>query len=471
MSKSDHSHCINTALKGRKVSSKKETVSMKGRQRGRKPLHKARKGKQSINTVKKEQNPTSIEVMEKKDSFPVINRSSKREATLEEKCFLNTPMEAEEIINENNYDDKDENYEPEQLSGSESDISRESETKEKGDKEYVLYVYKYKKHHKSVKNMKESRMLNKEKKVKVRKIRQRKPKDEMTGKGEFPCATCKKVYRLKRRYLKHLSSGECRNKCKYCGKVCSKNTIAIHIFNRHEKYAVKFSCNICGKRFFQQHMLRSHMQIHSDVKQFVCDLCGKAYSKYLNFVVHKKKHEREKTNTRFPCPICNKLFATKGYVQYHLNVTHTEDKKYMCDLCGNTFKTIYSLKNHKRATHRGERNYQCDICKRYYKYSHQVSTHKKTSHEKLIRFTCQFCNKGFYFEYAFKDHMNIHNGIKAHSCASCDYTSYTREQLTQHKRKHRQKIPPKVAVETLETEQAVSIALIQEQSSLLFHPE
>lgn len=380
-----------------------------------------------------------LTVKEKKN---MVARKSSTKSWKEQEAKDKVNVEVVQKINKNDkenlretlYDSNDE------ICESDNGMNEESEDEigeiEKNDQEYFPYVYKYR-----PKNMRKEQtvQVRRAKEPKQKKEKKRK-NDPTTGRGTFPCGTCKKVYKFKRSYLAHLEDGQCSNKCKYCGKVLKRKYVRMHIFMKHEKQVQRYSCNVCGHRFFYRYQVEDHMQVHSGEKKFICDVCGMSFLRINNLAIHKKRHENEQTNTKFPCPLCKKLFASKAYVSYHLNVTHDSTRPFMCDQCGNKFKTKSAMLNHKRAYHIGERKYQCNICGNFYKYSHQVSTHKKLFHEKLTRFKCQVCNKAFYFEGVFKDHMNIHKGIKAHSCPYCDYESYTRQQLTQHKKKHRHQI-------------------------------
>ena len=365
--------------------------------------------------------------------------------------------EVEDVGDDSNEDD----YEPPE---SEDDSEEEAQL-DKLDEDYQPFAYKPKN-----KTEKQKQIDRKVKELKKNEMKEKiKTKRKKAEKGVFPCGTCKNVYTFKRSYLTHFKSGRCENQCKYCGKVGTRKTIKIHIFYKHEKNDVRFICDICGRRFFQEYMLQNHMKAHNGTDVRVCDLCGKSFTNHASFFVHKRKHEREAKNIKFQCPLCKKLYASKEYVQYHLQYTHADEKHFMCDICGSSFKTEPSLKTHKRATHQQLRCYKCDVCNKTYKYSHQVSTHKKMFHQKLTRFRCQICNKAFYFEGQFKDHMNIHEGLKPHSCFHCDYVSSTRVQMTQHRRKHRKKLPEKEVVENVEAEQetAINMIMIPETEILL----
>ena len=65
-------------------------------------------------------------------------------------------------------------------------------------------------------------------------------------KKKYHCATCNKNFILKQRFLKHM-----------------------------EKHLESIACKECGKKFRDMEALLRHEKIHTGVKPYACDLCGK----------------------------------------------------------------------------------------------------------------------------------------------------------------------------------------------------
>ncbi|KAL4238252.1 hypothetical protein ACF0H5_002965 [Mactra antiquata] len=287
------------------------------------------------------------------------------------------------------------------------------------------------------------------KKVKKRKV------VEDSGTGSFRCETCKKVFTYKRKYLKHFIDGVCDRKCKYCGKVCCK-TLKRHIFYKHEMEVERLRCEICNKRIYDKADLTEHMQSHNESKDFICDQCGQAFQKQIHLYIHSKRFHEETTSHE--CDICHKMLSSASGLLYHKRVTHSDVRDCVCEICGKRFKTARCVRTHMKM-HSDAKPYHCDVCNKDYKYCHQLYSHKRIYHRHIQRYFCAVCGKGYYFEHLLKDHMNLHNGIKAHSCLQCDYTSYTRVQMTQHRRKHR--IPKTVETELIpETEETIAVSTL-----------
>ncbi|GFR86577.1 zinc finger protein Xfin [Elysia marginata] len=77
-----------------------------------------------------------------------------------------------------------------------------------------------------------------------------------------------------------------------------------------------FECGECGKRFFKNGHLKSHMAIHTGSKPFVCGVCGKAFSRGTTLRKHEKTHLKR-------CKICDTTFASKYELDLHLEMHRT----------------------------------------------------------------------------------------------------------------------------------------------------
>ena len=135
------------------------------------------------------------------------------------------------------------------------------------------------------------------------------------------------------------------NKTPLCIPPLHKHTVLIT-----EK---SFICDICGKGFTKKNILRGHLRRHmekltpdAEKKDLICELCGYTTKIMKNFKRHKQsKHETEKHHQ---CPYCEFHHHVIGCLHIHIDSKHPEhDKKqFFCDHCSRSFIFKISLKKH-----------------------------------------------------------------------------------------------------------------------------
>ncbi|CAL8272455.1 unnamed protein product [Lota lota] len=79
---------------------------------------------------------------------------------------------------------------------------------------------------------------------------------------------------------------------------------------------------------------------------------------------------------RYVCYTCDKTFKTTNILRTHLN-THSEQKNFACELCGSAFRTKGSLIRHYRR-HTDERPYRCVLCGLSFRESGALTRHLKS---------------------------------------------------------------------------------------------
>eukprot|EP00088_Acartia_fossae_P020967 TRINITY_DN22455_c0_g1_i1.p1 TRINITY_DN22455_c0_g1~~TRINITY_DN22455_c0_g1_i1.p1 ORF type:complete len:521 (+),score=78.26 TRINITY_DN22455_c0_g1_i1:54-1616(+) len=143
-------------------------------------------------------------------------------------------------------------------------------------------------------------------------------------------------------------------KCQLCDKVFTvARSLRYHLKIKH-KIGAEFSCDICKKLFYYEYELETHRKCHVGERTFKCDLCDKGFLQEKNLIQHKAsmhstREEKEKNRT-FVCSKCGKGFFSKGALQEH-EFLHSDLKQFSCNVCGKLFKQASGLRAHTNRYH------------------------------------------------------------------------------------------------------------------------
>ena len=141
------------------------------------------------------------------------------------------------------------------------------------------------------------------------------------------CPKCTKVVRNLSEG-KHLCEKPQKNRskgggtCPECGKYYERElSLWYHINATHSKTPA--ACEICGKVFKSRVGVKSHMKTH---ERSTCDLCGKEFT---NMKEHMKNMHTADCDQPFKCEHCGKGFPDSLKFRTHMNI-HLNLKPYVC---------------------------------------------------------------------------------------------------------------------------------------------
>ncbi|CAI5677084.1 zinc finger protein 471-like isoform X1 [Oreochromis aureus] len=138
-------------------------------------------------------------------------------------------------------------------------------------------------------------------------------------------------------------------KCDVCGKAFKFNYLMKSHYSIHTGER-PFACTVCGKMFRCSSFLKKHLRTHSDVKPYTCKTCGKRFGNNRNLVTHTRIHTGVKP---YQCKTCGKWFRMHSHLRVHIRI-HTGEKPYLCETCGEAFRHRNTFWAHVNMSHKGE---------------------------------------------------------------------------------------------------------------------
>ncbi|XP_070621699.1 zinc finger and BTB domain-containing protein 16 isoform X1 [Erythrolamprus reginae] len=226
----------------------------------------------------------------------------------------------------------------------------------------------------------------------------------------------------------HQSVGE---QCSVCGAELPDNeTVEQH---RKLHSAMKtYGCELCGKRFLDSLRLRMHLLAHSaGAKAFLCDHCGAQFSKEDALESHRLTHTG--SDMAVFCLLCGKRFQTQSALQQHMEV-HAGVRSYICSECNRTFPSHTALKRHLRS-HTGDHPYECEFCGSCFRDESTLKGHKRI-HTGEKPYECNGCGKKFSLKHQLETHYRVHTGEKPFECKLCHQRSRDYSAMIKHLRTH-----------------------------------
>jgi len=244
--------------------------------------------------------------------------------------------------------------------------------------------------------------------------------------------------RLETHMLAH--TGERPFKCNQCDKDFTRNAhLKRHVLVNHQGLKAvsskSFKCEKCDTNFANQYSLKKHCKKFHEVKQYVCDECGKSFHKHHLLRNHRVEHTGDPLP--FKCNQCGKTFQYAMYLKRHARI----HKGYVCDVCNSTFEKWSDLQQHKSSDHtvkstRDVEIHRCDQCDKSFRSQVFLKKHKVVHQESRETFHCpvEFCPRFFYFKNNLSQHIKSYHEGQKYLCSQsgCTHKFYSKQRLLDH---------------------------------------
>ncbi|XP_017035374.1 zinc finger protein ZFP2 isoform X2 [Drosophila kikkawai] len=189
----------------------------------------------------------------------------------------------------------------------------------------------------------------------------------------FKCDDCEATFDADRALAQHRRKAHTEFGCQLCEKVFkSSRSLLRHVQGHSGVRQFKCDHENCGKSFVNQHNLTSHRRVHSEERNYVCELCGYRSRYREALIVHRRTHTGEKP---FQCQTCDRCFASKSLLNEH-QAMHSTEKPFKCDKCEAAFSRPKALYHHKHL-HLGIKKFKCKICGNAYAQAAGLSAHMR----------------------------------------------------------------------------------------------
>ncbi|KAJ9576148.1 hypothetical protein L9F63_006970, partial [Diploptera punctata] len=140
----------------------------------------------------------------------------------------------------------------------------------------------------------------------------------------------------------------------------------------------RFNCQQCSyKTGRKEHFIRHVNNVHNDKRPYLCDHCGKAFKRPDALKQHRVTHvELDPSLEVFRCPVCGKCCRAQAQLTQHLAV-HSNVRAFLCEICGSSFKTRAVQRKHVLTIHKNPKAFSCLQCSRKFNTKYALRRHMK----------------------------------------------------------------------------------------------
>ncbi|CAH0546323.1 unnamed protein product [Brassicogethes aeneus] len=264
-----------------------------------------------------------------------------------------------------------------------------------------------------------------------------------TGEKKYVCHLCGKAFSGFKYYKKHYSKfhsespeeqeqniSDSKIKQLYVWIKCEDKLLPDKTSQINQKFV---TCKECPGELFTKNQLKDHRKSNHPnkptSKEWTCKECDDVFRTRTELQVHRKNEHpnplKEKAfelnceyfecMNKYICYNCGAEFENEESVKEH-QVEHED--KFDCTDCDEKVYGAFQFSVHCQK-HRKDKNYVCPHCPYLTLRKEMISTHIMQKHKKMFDFQCDKCDKGFFDALSFKEHENVHLGLKPFECVVC----------------------------------------------------
>ncbi|XP_048007134.1 zinc finger protein 530-like [Leguminivora glycinivorella] len=225
--------------------------------------------------------------------------------------------------------------------------------------------------------------------------------------------------------------------CSVCGEIFKNRAeIDLHFSQEHPETSVVYTCNICGKAFEKYIQFGHHCYEHISKNRYKCDSCDKSFSRLARLVTHTEAFHARGDGGSKPliCQHCPQQFASEFRFREHQRLEH-DICVIMCSQpgCGEIFETPKELVLHQKQ-HSLSSDLWCRLCGLQFTSRSTAERHLDVHRKKT--FSCPVCSRKYGEKYLLMKHVPQHFETVIHMCKVCGKLYNAKNRLIEHSKTH-----------------------------------
>ena len=151
---------------------------------------------------------------------------------------------------------------------------------------------------------------------------------------------CTKVFSQKSLMHQHYKAVHLNDPflCSFCQEpFVYKKSLEKHENTRHQtKQVFKYNCTLCPKQTGDRTEFQVHVNRHSNVKPYKCNICGQSYFSQSQLTAHLRSSCNVLKDDKFECSVCGKKLSSEDRYREHFKSQHVDTEQgtvYYCEVC------------------------------------------------------------------------------------------------------------------------------------------
>ncbi|CAH0546322.1 unnamed protein product [Brassicogethes aeneus] len=191
----------------------------------------------------------------------------------------------------------------------------------------------------------------------------------------------------------------------------AKKEVVMEVKYEYDADQEVYVCINCSAEFQYENEVIQHVETH--LEKYECEECKLTITGAYSFSLHAQAHRHD---LLYPCPCCSYTTLRRTAMMVHINRMHLNKYDFQCAQCGKCFNDALSFKEHDNV-HLGLKPFICVVCNKEFVYSRYLTSHQSRLHTVRVidensKTQCKYCNKIFAKQETLENHLLKHETNK-----------------------------------------------------------